>query len=43
MEETRRAEVLAQNALAAARDAAAAAERALQEAILGVRAQVIAQ
>jgi hypothetical protein len=43
MEETRRAEVLAKNALAAARDAAAAAEWALQEAILGVRAQVVAQ
>ena len=43
MEEARRAEVRAVQALAAARDAAQAAEWALHEGILGAKAQVIAQ
>jgi hypothetical protein len=43
MEEARQAEVRALQALAAARDAAAAAEWAFHEGILGARAQVLAQ
>ena len=36
-------EILAQHALAAARDATVAAEWALHDAMLGVKAQVLAQ
>lgn len=43
MEAARLAEVRAMQALAAARDAVAAAEWALHESVLGARAQVIAQ
>ena len=43
MEAARLAEVRATQALAAARDAAAAAEWALHESVLGARAQVLAQ
>jgi hypothetical protein len=43
MDEAQQAEVRALQALAAARDAAAAAEWALHEGILGAKAQVIAQ
>jgi hypothetical protein len=43
MEEAQQAEVRAIQALAAARDAAMAAEWALHEGILGAKAQVIAQ
>jgi hypothetical protein len=43
MEEARQAEVRALQALAAARDAAGAAEWALHEGILGARALVLAQ
>ena len=43
MEEARQAEVRAVQALAAARDAAQAAEWALHEGILGARMQVLAQ
>ena len=43
MEEARQAEVRAVQALAAARDAAQAAEWALHEGILGAKSQVIAQ
>lgn len=43
MEEAQQSEIRAQHALAAARDAAAAAELAVHNAILGVKAQVIAQ
>ncbi len=43
MEEARQAEVRAMQAVTAARDAAAAAEWAFYEGILGARSQVIAQ
>jgi hypothetical protein len=43
MEEAQQAEVRALQALAAARDAATAAEWALHEGMLGAKAQVIAQ
>jgi hypothetical protein len=43
MEQAQQAEVRALQALAAARDAVAAAEWALHEGILGAKAQVIAQ
>ena len=43
MEEARQAEVRAAQSLALARDAAAAAEWALHEGILGARTQVLAQ
>lgn len=43
LEQARQNEILAQKAFAAARDAAVEAEWALHEAMLGVKAQVIAQ
>lgn len=43
MDQTRQSEIHAQNALAAARDAAGAAEQAAHQAVLRAKAQVIAQ
>ncbi|MFL5803367.1 MAG: hypothetical protein ACJ8CR_16700 [Roseiflexaceae bacterium] len=43
MEEAQQAEIRAQQALAAARDAVAAAEWAFHEGMLGAKTQVIAQ